>query len=84
VRPAREHDTTALRAHAEALPLLAESTDDDHAVLGDLGYEGEQATPSIPIQRAASRMRTGCAAPHLTLINLVRTPRSADHREGVS
>src|SRR5947209_6179278 len=27
VRPGREHDTTALRTHAEALPLLAEWTD---------------------------------------------------------
>ncbi len=27
VRPVREHDTTALRAHCEALPLLAEWTD---------------------------------------------------------
>ncbi|HUR06654.1 MAG TPA: transposase family protein, partial [Nonomuraea sp.] len=38
VRPGREHDTTALRAHAEVLPLLAEWTDDEHAVLADLGY----------------------------------------------
>jgi hypothetical protein len=39
VRPGREHDTTALRAHAEAVPLLAEWTDEEHAV----GYEGERA-----------------------------------------
>src|SRR3954449_5603994 len=39
VRPGREHDTTALRAHPEALPLLVEWTDDDHAALADLGYE---------------------------------------------
>src|SRR4051794_37211298 len=43
VRPGREHDTTALRAHAEALPLLAEWADEDHAALADLGYEGERA-----------------------------------------
>jgi DDE superfamily endonuclease len=35
VRPGREHDTTALRAHAELLPTLAEWTDEVHAVLGD-------------------------------------------------
>src|SRR3954466_1465714 len=34
VRPGREHDTTALRADPEALPLLAEWTDADHAALG--------------------------------------------------
>src|SRR3712207_3731390 len=35
VRPGREHDTTALRTHAEALPLLAQWTDEDHAALGE-------------------------------------------------
>ncbi len=33
VRPGPEHDTTALRAHPEGLPLLAEWTDELHAVL---------------------------------------------------
>ena len=42
VRPGREHDTTALRTHAQALPLLIEWTDAEHAALGDLGYEGER------------------------------------------
>jgi DDE superfamily endonuclease len=55
VRPGREHDTTALRAHPEALPLLTEWTDAEHAVLGDLGYEGEQATLTIPVKRVADR-----------------------------
>jgi hypothetical protein len=36
VRPGREHDTTALREHAEILPLLTAWTDDDLRVLGDL------------------------------------------------
>jgi hypothetical protein len=55
VRPGREHDTTCLRAHAEVLPLLAEWTDEAHAVLGDLGYEGEQAALTIPVKRIAGR-----------------------------
>jgi hypothetical protein len=58
VRPGREHDTTALRAHAEVLPTLAEWTDGEHAALGDLGYEGEQATLTIPIKRTADRPLT--------------------------
>lgn len=41
VRPGREHDTSALRAHAEILPALAAWTGDERPVLGDLGYEGE-------------------------------------------
>jgi hypothetical protein len=55
VRPGREHYTTALRTHAQALPLLAEWTDEDHAVLADLGYEGEQATLTVPIKKIPGR-----------------------------
>jgi DNA-binding CsgD family transcriptional regulator len=40
VRPGREHDTTALRAHPELLPALADA-DGVLRILGDLGYEGE-------------------------------------------
>src|SRR4051794_3682951 len=58
VRPGREHDTSALRAHAEVLPTLAEWTDEVHAVLGDLGYEGERAALTIPIKRTADRPLT--------------------------
>src|SRR5512144_1840958 len=53
VRPGREHDTTGLPAHAESLPLLAEWTDADHAVLADLGYEGERAALTTPIKHSA-------------------------------
>jgi DDE superfamily endonuclease len=55
VRPGREHDTTALRAHAELLPALVEWTDADHAALGDLGYEGEQAALTTPVKKLAGR-----------------------------
>jgi hypothetical protein len=58
VRPGREHDTTALRAHAEALPLLGEWTDQDHAVLADLGYEGERAALTTPIKHTSGRRLT--------------------------
>jgi hypothetical protein len=52
VRPGREHDTTALRTHPEALPLLTEWTDAEHAALADLGYEGERAALTTPIKKA--------------------------------
>src|SRR4051812_31783106 len=58
VRPGREHDTTALRAHAEALPLLAEWTDEDHAVLADLGYEGERGALTTPIKKSTDAVLT--------------------------
>ena len=53
VRPGREHDTTALRTHPEALPLLGEWIDAEHAALADLGYEGERAALTIPIKHRA-------------------------------
>jgi hypothetical protein len=55
VRPGREHDTTALRTHAEVLPLLGEWTDQSHAVLADLGYEGERAALTTPVKTTAGR-----------------------------
>ena len=58
VRPGREHDTTALRTHAEALPLLAEWTDPAHAVLADLGYEGERVALTTPIKKTSDALLT--------------------------
>ena len=58
VRPGREHDTTALRAHPQVLPLLAEWTDEAHAALADLGYEGERAALTIPVKHTAGRRLT--------------------------
>ncbi len=58
VRPGREHDTTALRAHPEALPLLAEWTDEAHAALADLGYQGERSALTIPIKHRAGHWLT--------------------------
>jgi hypothetical protein len=46
VRPGREHDTTALRAHGEILPALAEAAD-DLLTLGDLGYEADTITVTL-------------------------------------
>ena len=54
----REHDTTALRAHPEALPLRAEWADDEHAVLADLGYEGERAALTTPIKKTSDASLT--------------------------
>jgi hypothetical protein len=55
VRPGREHDTTALRSHAELLPVLVEWTDEMHAVLGDLDYQGERAALTTPVKKVTGR-----------------------------
>ncbi len=50
VRPGREHDTTCARAHAGLLDTLTAWTDDEHAVLADLGYEGENSRLTCPVK----------------------------------
>jgi hypothetical protein len=50
VRPGREHDTTALRTHAEMLPLLAKIREDIRT-LADLGYEGESETITVAFKK---------------------------------
>lgn len=50
VRPGREHDTTCARSHDGLLDALTRWTDDGHAVLADLGYEGENTRLSCPIK----------------------------------
>ncbi|KDA43893.1 hypothetical protein BMG523Draft_01275 [Frankia sp. BMG5.23] len=51
VRPGREHDTTALRAHPQILPALAVWIAAGLPVLGDLGYEGERDTVTVAIKK---------------------------------
>jgi hypothetical protein len=50
VRPGREHDTTAVRTHAEILPLLAKIRE-DLRTLADLGYEGESDTITVAFKK---------------------------------
>ncbi|MGC4747622.1 transposase family protein [Micromonospora sp. DT201] len=50
VRPGREHDTTAARAHAEILPALTEAGA-DLRTLGDLGYEGLADTVTVAFKK---------------------------------
>jgi len=50
VRPGREHDTTATRAHTEILPALTDAGT-DLRTLGDLGYEGLADTVTVAFKR---------------------------------
>ncbi|WP_170918358.1 transposase family protein, partial [Pseudonocardia sp. Ae406_Ps2] len=58
VRPGREHDTRCARTHPGLLEGLAAFTDDTHAALGDLGYEGEADRLTVPIKLAPGRGQT--------------------------
>ena len=50
VRPGREHDTTAVRTHAEILPAFVDAAADLRS-LGDLGYEGEADTITVAFKK---------------------------------
>ena len=50
VRPGREHGTTCARRHPGLFDGLSEWTDPEHAVLADLGYEGENTRLTCPIK----------------------------------
>lgn len=52
VRPGREHDTTAMRAHPEILPALTEQRT-ELRTLGDLGDEGEAGTITVAFKTPA-------------------------------
>jgi hypothetical protein len=51
VRPGREHDTTCARAHPGLFDALDAWTGPQHAVLADLGYEGEADRVTCPIKK---------------------------------
>lgn len=58
VRPGREHDTTAVRAHTEILPTLTAAAA-DLRLLGDLGYEGEADTITVAFKKPKHGKLTG-------------------------
>jgi len=51
VRPGREHDTTCARAHSGLFDALDAWTDEQHVVLADLGYEGENDRLVCPVKK---------------------------------
>jgi hypothetical protein len=58
VRPGREHDTTCARTHDGLLDTLLAWTDSSHAVLADLGYEGENTRLTCPVKNARGGVLT--------------------------
>jgi hypothetical protein len=61
VRPGREHDTTCARAHSGLFDALDAWTDPEHAVLADLGYEGEADRVTCPIKKPSTPKTPGSA-----------------------
>ncbi len=58
VRPGREHDTRCARTHPGLLDTLVAFTDDTHAVLADLGYQGEADRLTVPFKPVPGSGRT--------------------------
>lgn len=73
VRPGREHDTTCARTHDRLLDTLLAWTDDTHAVLADLGYEGENTRLTCPVKNA----RGGVLTPDQRTINALHAATRA-------
>lgn len=63
MRPGREHDTTCARTHDGLLDTLDDWADSEHAVLADLGYEGENARLRVPIKKTRGAVLTAESAP---------------------
>jgi hypothetical protein len=80
VRPGREHDTTALREHAEVLQLLRIWTDQHGRVLGDLGYEGEAGTITVGYKKAAGGKLTSIQKTYNKIHNGLRASVSVATR----
>jgi hypothetical protein len=62
VRPGREHDTTAARTHQGLLDNLDTWAAAGHAVLADLGYEGERDRLTLPIKKNNDQEEQGARA----------------------
>lgn len=73
VRPGREHDTTCARAHDRLLDTLRAWPDDPHAVLADLGDEGENTRRTCPVTNA----RGGVLTPDQRTINALHAATRA-------
>jgi hypothetical protein len=72
VRPGHEHDTACARAHHGLLACLGEWTDNQHAVLADLGYQGENTWLTCPIKTTAA-----AGSPSTSARSTPCTPRPA-------
>ena len=93
VRPGREHDITCARAHPDLFDALDAWTDPEHAVLADLGYEGEAARLTCPIKKpntsttpgpATSATRTAALSVEQRTINMLHSATRALAERGNS
>ena len=80
MRPSREHDTTAARAHTDILPTLTHAGD-DLRTLAYLGYEGESDTITVAPQHSSSSTSTRPALAAFSTQPLARN-RSLRRRAG--
>ena len=78
VRPGREHDTAAVRAHPEILPALT-AIHDDLRTLGDLGYEGEAGTITVAFKTPAQGRLTTVQQLFTTVHNGIRAVGERGH-----
>ena len=78
VRPGREHDTAAVRAHPEILPALTDLRT-ELRTLGDLGYEGEADTITVAFKTPTQGQLTTIQRMFNTAHNGVRAVGERGH-----
>jgi len=84
VRPGREHDVTCARTHAGLLDDLDRWADDEHVVLADLGYLGEDTRLVCPIKKSSKPGTTTVLSVEQRTINALHSATRALAERGNS
>jgi len=80
VRPGREHDVTCARTHHGLLDDLDRWSDDEHVVLADLGYLGEETRLVCPIKKPSKPGRQTLSVEQRTVNALHSATRALAER----
>lgn len=84
VRPGREHDVTCARTHPGLLDGLDRWADDEHVVLADLGYLGEDTRLVCPIKKPSKSGRKPALSVEQRTVNALHSATRALAERGNS
>lgn len=84
VRPGREHDVTCARTHPGLLDGLDRWGDDEHVVLADLGYLGEDTRLVCPIKKPSKSGHTPTLSVEQRTVNALHSATRALTERGNS
>jgi hypothetical protein len=84
VRPGREHDVTCARTHPGLLDGLDGWIDDEHVVLADLGYIGEDTRLVCPVKKSSKPDSTTTLSIEQRTVNALHSATRAVAERGNS